>query len=146
MAKPAAKKVKAEKPAKVKEPKGSKLPKTLAGVKIPKSLRQSASSLVSLIETPLGRQIIADVLIAAAGALVAHKPASVSSGGEIGDADTSGTETARRILPSSAGDSESEADGDAKPARKGAKASETTKPARAARSKPGAKAGKTQAE
>lgn len=44
-----------------------KLPKMVAGVKVPKSLRKSRR-LNAVINNPLGRTILADVLIAAAGA------------------------------------------------------------------------------
>jgi hypothetical protein len=96
MAKAAGKKVKSEKAVKAKEPKGSKVPKTIAGVKIPKSLRQSASSIVALIETPLGRQIIADVLIAAAGALVSNKSVTGAAGAAGAAVEKAGAEAADR--------------------------------------------------
>jgi hypothetical protein len=125
MAKAAAKKAKAvEKPVEVKVKggkagKGSKVPKTIAGVKIPKSLRESASSIISLIETPLGRQILSDVLIAAAGALMANKSITGAAGSAVDRVEKAGaaaagrtrdaaqavtdvvTEAARQILPSS---------------------------------------------
>jgi hypothetical protein len=44
-----------------------KVPKKMFGAKIPKSLRKS-SVLQSLLGSPTGRQIIADALVAAAGA------------------------------------------------------------------------------
>jgi hypothetical protein len=99
--------------------------KAIAGVKLPKMLR--ASSLSTLIESPLGREIIADALVAAAtaaaAALVKHRPSSrqVAAAGEAvagagGDAAaatrdtvqsaagavaTLVTEAAQHILPSS---------------------------------------------
>jgi hypothetical protein len=50
--------------------KKSGVPKTVAGVKIPKSVRKS-SPLASLFNSSLGREILADALIAAAGAAAA---------------------------------------------------------------------------
>jgi hypothetical protein len=46
------------------------LPKTVAGVKVPKAVRNS-STLGTLINSELGREILADALIAAAGAAAA---------------------------------------------------------------------------
>jgi hypothetical protein len=43
------------------------LPKTVAGLKVPKSLRKSRL-LRSLLASPLGRKVVADALIAGAGA------------------------------------------------------------------------------
>lgn len=106
MVKDATKKAKAvEKPVEAKAKggkagKGSKMPKTIAGVKIPKSLRESASSIISLIETPLGRQILADVLIAAAGALVADRSRETASAPAKAAPEAS-AEAARQILPTS---------------------------------------------
>lgn len=40
-----------------------KLPKKIAGVKIPKSLRKRGGGLVALAASPIGRAIIADVLV-----------------------------------------------------------------------------------
>lgn len=63
--------------AKAKDDKGSKdksaLPKKLAGVKVPKQLRQTSDSLSSLISSPLARELVADALIAIAGALAGSK-------------------------------------------------------------------------
>ncbi|HEY8566839.1 MAG TPA: hypothetical protein VIL65_15185 [Beijerinckiaceae bacterium] len=65
----------------------NKLPKTIAGVKIPKSLRK-LGPLGQLMDHPLGREILADALIAAAGAaaaaLVKHRPsgAQLAQAGE----------------------------------------------------------------
>ncbi|MGQ9365283.1 hypothetical protein [Azospirillum sp. ST 5-10] len=53
--------------------KGFKLPKRIAGVKVPKHLRKSGGSLGSLLESPMARQILADALVAAAGALAANR-------------------------------------------------------------------------
>ena len=46
------------------------MPKKLAGVKVPKAMRQS-KSLSTLLNSGLGREILADALIAAAGAAAA---------------------------------------------------------------------------
>lgn len=43
------------------------LPKTVAGLKVPKSLRKSRL-LRSLLASPLGRRVVADALVAGAGA------------------------------------------------------------------------------
>jgi hypothetical protein len=45
----------------------SKLPKTLLGVRVPKQLRRSGA-VASILASPLAREILADVLVAAAGA------------------------------------------------------------------------------
>jgi hypothetical protein len=51
----------------------SALPKKVAGVKVPKSLRKNSDSLSSLIASPLAREVVADALIAIAGALAGNK-------------------------------------------------------------------------
>jgi hypothetical protein len=58
------------KKAKKGSSKGSALPKKLGGVKVPKAVRQS-TSLSTLFGSGLGREILADALIAAAGAAAA---------------------------------------------------------------------------
>ena len=50
--------------------KKSGVPKKLAGVKVPKAVRES-KSLSTLLTSNLGREILADALIAAAGAAAA---------------------------------------------------------------------------
>ncbi|GEP05544.1 hypothetical protein [Methylobacterium oxalidis] len=54
-----------------------KVPKTLAGLSLPNRLRKSGA-LTSILNNPLARTILADVLVAAAGAaataLVRHRP------------------------------------------------------------------------
>jgi hypothetical protein len=63
-----------------------KVPKTVAGVKVPKALRKGLVG--SLLENPRSREILADVLLAAAGAaaaaLVKHRPTGqqVANAGE----------------------------------------------------------------
>jgi hypothetical protein len=64
--------------------KKQKVPKRVAGVKLPKALRKSGLA-KSLLGTAVGRQLLADALIAAAGAaaavLVKDKGAEVKKGG-----------------------------------------------------------------
>ena len=63
-------------------------PKSIAGVKVPKAMRKS-SSFATLFNSELGREILADALIAAAGAAAAAltrtRPAR-AAGGVIADA------------------------------------------------------------
>jgi len=95
-----------------------KAPKRVAGVKVPKTVR--GGLVASFLDDPRTREILADVLMAAAGAaaaaLVKHRP----SGREVADADAAAagatrdvaqdaaalitdtvTEAARHILPRS---------------------------------------------
>jgi len=53
-----------------KTKKSVKIPKSVMGVKVPKALRK-ASVVQSLLQNPLGRAILADALVAAAGAAAA---------------------------------------------------------------------------
>ena len=85
-----------------------KIPKKIAGIKIPKVLRKN-SLLKSLIGTAAGRQIAADALVAAAGAaaaaLVASRAASGSGSGRkssIVDASEEGLEIVQRALKDAA--------------------------------------------
>jgi hypothetical protein len=85
-----------------------KLPKTVAGVKVPKILRTSA--LATLFESPLGRQILADALIAAAGAaaaaLVQNRPTGkqIANAGEaVADAGADAAAATRDTVQSAAG-------------------------------------------
>jgi hypothetical protein len=114
-----------------KEKKGKrKVPKSIAGVKVPKAVRQGL--VASFLEDPRTREILADVLMAAAGAagaaLVRNRPsgqqvkeAGASAAGATRDvvqvaAETvtdSVAEAARRILPTSlTGGSEEGAEAD----------------------------------
>lgn len=52
--------------------KKNKLPKRIAGIKIPKKLRKSAPSLVALLLTPQGKEAMAAALSAAATALLSN--------------------------------------------------------------------------
>ena len=89
-----------------KATKKAKLPKTIAGVKVPKALRK-LGPLGRLIDHPLGREILADALIAAAGAaaaaLVKHRPsaAQMAQAGEqvaaAGEKAVSGTAQAANL-------------------------------------------------
>ena len=86
-----------------------KIPKKIAGVKIPKVLRKN-SLLKGLIGTAAGRQIAADALVAAAGAaaaaLVASQTASGSKGSgrmsSIVDGSEEGIEIVQRALKDAA--------------------------------------------
>lgn len=49
--------------------KSTKLPKKIAGVKIPKKVRKSGGKLLKVANTPAGRELIAAGLLAAGGAL-----------------------------------------------------------------------------
>jgi len=99
-----------------KDKKGKgKIPKTVAGVKVPKALRKGLTA--SLLDNPRTRELLADVLLAAAGAAAAAlvKNRRQVAGAGAGAAavtrdivqDAAGAvtdavaETARRILPDS---------------------------------------------
>lgn len=62
--------------------KSTKLPKRIAGVKIPKPLRRAAAALIEQAATPAGRELIAGALVAAAAALTRGMPAMSSAPGE----------------------------------------------------------------
>ncbi|WP_375380590.1 hypothetical protein [uncultured Sphingomonas sp.] len=59
--------------------KSTKLPKRIAGVKIPKPLRQAAAAVLEQAATPAGRQLIAAALTASAAALTRGMPAAAES-------------------------------------------------------------------
>lgn len=100
----------------------AKLPKRIAGVKIPKTLRKSAPALGAFLATPAGREAVAAGLVAMAGALAGTKQgrhAVAAAGDSVADASTTavGTlstlgeatvaaagEVARAVLPSSGGE------------------------------------------
>lgn len=69
-----------------------KIPKKIGGVKIPKVLRKS-KSVNTLLNTSLGRELLAGALVtgagAAASALTKHRP----SAGQLADADSAVAET-----------------------------------------------------
>jgi hypothetical protein len=120
-----------------------KLPKTAAGMKVPKALRKSP--LATLFDSELGRQILADAIVAAAGAaaaaLVKHRPSAqqvAGAGKAVADAGVATqdnvqnaagavahlvTEAAQHILPSSmtGAGARDEGDDDVGSARRGKK-------------------------
>jgi hypothetical protein len=82
---------------------------TIAGFKVPKALRNSGI-LDSLLNSPLGRQILADALVAAAtaaaAALVKHRAESsraAASSGEAGDAGDKAARAAQELTQMAAG-------------------------------------------
>lgn len=48
----------------------AKFPKRIAGVKVPKALRRAAKPMAQFMDTPLGRSLVAQAVVSAAGALV----------------------------------------------------------------------------
>ena len=78
----------------------AKLPKQVAGVKVPKRLRKSGKSFAGLFKSPLGREILADALVAAAGAAAAALVRNRPSAAEVKDAGVV-AEAARQVLPTS---------------------------------------------
>jgi hypothetical protein len=58
-----------------------KLPKTIGGIKVPKALRKSLAS--SLLDSPKAREILADVIMAAAGAAAAALVRNRASGQQV---------------------------------------------------------------
>jgi hypothetical protein len=77
----------------------SKLPKTIAGVKVPKALRKSGA-VRRLMASPLGREILAGVMIAAAAALAKQLPnvRQIARAGGTGAAANSPARTAAGAL------------------------------------------------
>lgn len=63
----------------------TKIPKRIAGIKIPKSLRKSGGPIIGLLATPHGREAAAAALSAAATALIGT-PAGRQAAGEAGSA------------------------------------------------------------
>ena len=78
-----------------------KVPKTVGGLKIPKSLRKSGA-ITMFLNNDLGRNILADVLIAAAGAaaaaLVQHRP----TGAQVAHAGEAALDTGQRAVSGTA--------------------------------------------
>jgi hypothetical protein len=78
-----------------------KVPKTVGGLKIPKSLRKSGA-VTMFLNNDLGRNILADVLIAAAGAaaaaLVQHRP----TGAQVAHAGESALDTGQQAVSGTA--------------------------------------------
>lgn len=60
---------------KSKKAKNNRLPKRIAGVKVPKRLRKSSGSMLALAQTPVVREIIASGLVAAAAAMAGSEGA-----------------------------------------------------------------------
>jgi hypothetical protein len=91
--------------AKAKSKKSTGMPKMVAGVKMPKAVRQS-SSLGTLIHSPLGREILADALIAAAtaaaAALTRTRTAKVA-GQAVADAGSEAASTGKDAVQTAAG-------------------------------------------
>ena len=56
-----------------KKDKTSKLPKKVAGVKVPKDLRKSAKSALKLAQNPIAREVISAALVAGAAALTKQR-------------------------------------------------------------------------
>lgn len=85
-----------------------KVPKKIAGVKVPKALRKGPAS--SLLESPVAREILADVLVAAAtaaaAALVKNRSTKrqVAKAGEAAvDAGVDAATATREVVQSAAG-------------------------------------------
>jgi hypothetical protein len=86
--------------------KKNRMPKKIAGIKIPKVLRKN-SLIKGLISSPTGRQVIADALLAAAGAAAAVLATSKSGGAAktgtaIAHKTEDGAKIAKRALKSAA--------------------------------------------
>jgi hypothetical protein len=86
----------------------TKVPKKVAGVKLPKAMRKSAIG--TLLASQLGREILADALIAAAGAaaaaLVKHRPTAgqvTGTGKAVADAGANAAGTTRDAVQDAAG-------------------------------------------
>src|SRR5215212_12266997 len=82
-----------------------KLPKKIAGVKVPKFLRQPGT-IVDFLNSPVGRLVLAEALIAAAAALKNYKPAAETVGQAAETVEKAGSEaatTATDLVQSAAG-------------------------------------------
>ena len=78
-----------------------KLPKSVAGVKIPKILRQS-DAVTTFLTDDLGRAILKDVLVAAAGAAAAAMAQHRPSGSQLAQAGDAALDTRERAVAGSA--------------------------------------------
>jgi hypothetical protein len=79
-------------------------PKEVAGAKLPKALR--SSSLMSMFNSDLGREILADALIAAAGAAAAaltRNRTAKQVGGTVKDAGSKAASTTSEVMQTAAG-------------------------------------------
>lgn len=70
--------------------KKNKGPKRIAGVKIPKSLRPTLRPVARFAESPLGREIIAEAVVAVSIALATSRPAKRAAGEVAQDAAAAG--------------------------------------------------------
>ena len=78
-----------------------KIPKKIAGVKVPKALRKALAG--SLVDNPRAREILADVLIAAAGAAAAALVQNRPTGQQIADAGAGAATATRDMAQGAAG-------------------------------------------
>lgn len=78
------------------------LPKEVAGVKVPKAVRKSGA-LAALFNSDLGRELVADALIAAAGAAAAALTRNRTARNAAGNATSLGTEIAQTAAGAVAG-------------------------------------------
>ena len=75
-----------------------KLPKKIAGVKVPKKLRKSGNKLIEVANTPAGRELLAAGLIAAGAALAkAQKQKRHNAAEPAGDPAERGAEVAGQL-------------------------------------------------
>jgi hypothetical protein len=72
--------------------KKSKIPKKIAGVKIPKTLRKQGKGLAAMIDTPTGRALAAEVLMAVAGVLAGTKSGRKAAAHAVDDAADAATD------------------------------------------------------
>ncbi len=79
-----------------KKAKAKKLPKSIAGVKIPKKLRRQGGGILGLLESPTGRALAADALIAVAGVLAGNDRSRQAVVGAGADAAEAGAHAAGR--------------------------------------------------
>lgn len=80
--------------------KAKKLPKTIAGVKLPKKVRKQGGALLAKVDTPLGRELLAAGLVAAGAALAqrgAVREAAGEAEGAVEDAAAKGARVAGQI-------------------------------------------------
>jgi hypothetical protein len=70
-----------------------KLPKKIAGVTVPKFLRQPGT-IAEFLNSPVGRAVLAEALVAAAAALKNYKPAAETVGQAVDTVEKAGSETA----------------------------------------------------
>lgn len=60
--------------------KAPKLPKRIAGIKLPKELRKSGNMLLATANSPIGREMLASGLMAAIGSAVAQRTTATPPG------------------------------------------------------------------